>query len=266
MNNDDAKYLALLSEPLEACLQYRPKFGQGGEGVSLEEFQTLYGSDPFYRWFGLNSPLMYAAHRTAGGMTSIYRQLGIGAERVFNQILQDSLGLTQEEAAWRYEVPSSTPDRARTLSLDGRIDVSHIRDSIAQERVRRWLEEALVQVSVPVDMRKRIKGVVFETRQGYKSKDSKRQNADIANASNAYVHGYIPCLLLFSNQLDTGLFERYTGARWLILKGATHGSTLDSAYLFCRDVLGCDLAAFFERNSAALQGIIEQSLRALLGT
>ena len=36
-------------------------------------------------------------------------------------------------------------------------------------------------------------GTIFEVRQGYKSKDSKRQNADIANAVTAYTKGLFPC-------------------------------------------------------------------------
>jgi len=31
----------------------------------------MYRSDPFYNWVGLDNPLMYAAHKAAGGMTSI---------------------------------------------------------------------------------------------------------------------------------------------------------------------------------------------------
>jgi hypothetical protein len=34
----------------------------------------MYGADPFCSWVGLDSPLMYAAHKAAGGMTSVYRQ------------------------------------------------------------------------------------------------------------------------------------------------------------------------------------------------
>jgi hypothetical protein len=40
----------------------------------------MYGADPFYHWVGLDSQLMYAAHKVAGGMTSIYRHLGIGCQ------------------------------------------------------------------------------------------------------------------------------------------------------------------------------------------
>lgn len=35
---EDERYLILLTKPLEVCAKYRPKFGQGGTGVSVEEF------------------------------------------------------------------------------------------------------------------------------------------------------------------------------------------------------------------------------------
>jgi len=71
-------------------LTYKPKFGQGREGgLTADEFTTIYGADPFYHWLGLDSPLMYAAHKAAGGMTSVYRQIGIASQWIFNQVLQD---------------------------------------------------------------------------------------------------------------------------------------------------------------------------------
>ena len=108
------------------------------------------------------------------------------------------------------------------------------------------------------------KGVVFEVRQGYKSKDSKRQNADIANAAHAYVEGYIPAVVLLSTQIDGGVAARYTEARWLLLTGTRDGAPTESTYGFCRQVLGYDLAAFFERNSARFKAELDNVLAALL--
>ena len=99
--DQDQKYLGMLLQAVRVCADYRPNFGQGRKGgLSLNEFTLLYGSDPFYSWFGLDSPLMYTAHRVAGGMTSIYRQVGIGCQWLINAILQDNLGLSEEEARW----------------------------------------------------------------------------------------------------------------------------------------------------------------------
>ena len=57
-------------------------------------------------------------------------------------------------------------------------------------------------------------GTVFEIRQGYKSRDSKRQNADIANAAAAYANGYLPCAAILSDQIDADVRLRYRSERW----------------------------------------------------
>jgi len=88
---NDEKYLQILVGAIEVCARYRPKLGHGQrEGYALEDFQRMYRGDPFYNWMGLDDPLMYAAHKAAGGMTSIYRQIGIGCENLFRMVLQDS--------------------------------------------------------------------------------------------------------------------------------------------------------------------------------
>ena len=90
-------------------------------------------------------------------------------------------------------------------------------------------------------------------------KDSKRQNADLANAAAAYSNAYLPVLTLLSSQIDDGVAERYASANWLILRGA--GDTT-STYEFFRRVVGYDLAGFFQRHSGKLSAEIEL----LLGT
>ncbi len=105
---------------------------------------------------------------------------------------------------------------------------------------------------------------MFEVRQGYKSKDSKRQNADLANAASAYSEAYLPVLLLLSTQIDDDIADRYQNARWLILRGTPTGKVTSSTYEFCRQVLDYDLAGFFERNSPRFRQEIETILKALL--
>lgn len=81
------RYRNILIEPINECAHYSPKFGHGQNGgFSLAEFQTLYGADTFYKWLGLDNPLMYSAHKAAGGITSVYRQIGIGCERLVRAI------------------------------------------------------------------------------------------------------------------------------------------------------------------------------------
>lgn len=261
---EDEKYLELFITPLRVCAEYKPKLGQGGKtGKSYEEFQAIYAADPFYSWVGLDSPLMYAAHKAAGGMTSVYRQLGMGSQWLLNQIIQDYLGLTKAQANWSYTVPS-TKGKTRTLSLDGRIELEHITDEAHRSRVEQWLGTACMQLQLPKKTQQNLKGIVIEARQGYKSKDSKRQNADIANAANAYANLYVPMLVVFSTQIDGDLVQRYTEAQWLLLRGTPNGTALDNTYVFCRDVIGYDLGDFFQRNSAAIKNEIENILEALL--
>jgi hypothetical protein len=261
----DGEYFEIIAKALRVCAGYKPKFGQGRKaGLTLAEFQSMYGADPFYNWVGLDSPLMYAAHKAAGGMTSVYRQLGIGCQWLFHKVLQVQLGLSPDHATWKYQVP--VPGKApRTLSLDGRIALADLHDAAIEARVEKWFRATYDRVLLPVDARPTIRGVVFEVRQGYKSKDSKRQNADISNAVSAYTNQYIPVLLLFSTQIDSDVATRYAQARWLLLTGTPAGAATESTYAFCRDVLGYDLAGFFERTSARFRAEVETVLKALLG-
>jgi len=234
-------------------------------GVGLAEFQRLYRTDPFYHWFGLDNPLMYAAHKAAGGMTSVYRQIGIGAEQLFRQVLQDVLGITAEQAAWSYPLTGAN-QKPRTLSLDGRIDLRDVADGPTRKRVSDWLRKACQSLGVDAGVTKSLRGAVFEVRQGYKSKDSKRQNADIANAATAYTKAYLPCLIVLSTQIDEDVAHRYTGEKWLVLKGVVADSPLESTYAFFRSVVGYDLQGFFERNSDRFRKEIDAVLKTLLST
>lgn len=219
---------------------------------------TSYEADPFYHWIGLDSPLTYAAHKAAGGITSVYRQIGIACQWIFHQMLQDHLGLSSEEAAWSYVIGS------RKLSLDGRIEIDNVKDLEVRDRVKQWIDAAGRLAGLPNDTLQGIKGCVFEVRQGYKSKDSKRQNADIANAANAYAHKYMPVIILFSTQIDSDVAKRYKERHWIILTGTTNGSSTESTYAFCREVIGYDLAAFFTRYSADVRKTVEGLLQTLL--
>jgi hypothetical protein len=273
-NDNDARYLQTILTPIRVSARYKPKFGQGlGEGYSLEQFRVLYQADPFYSWFGLDNPLMYAAHKAAGGMTSVYRQIGIGCEHVFRQVLTDALGISVEAARWSYQVTGAN-NKARMLHLDGRVPVAEIPDSAARTRFHDWMREAAGSVGVNDAVFAALTGTIFEVRQGYKSKDSKRQNADIANAATAYIKGYLPCAVILSNQIDGDILSnqidgdilsRYRGEKWSVLTGLVGlNDPLRSTYDFMRDIVGYDLAEFFNRNSATLRTEIDNVLRALL--
>jgi len=180
----------ILVDPIRVCASYKPKMGRGGkEGLSLGDFQRIYREDTFYSWFGLDNPLMYAAHKAAGGMTSIYRQIGIGSEALVRAIFQDELGLSEEQVKWSYKVVGANK-KERRLALDARIPLEAVATEHACAKVRTWMRNACNDLNVDSGIADRLRGVVFEVRQGYKSKDSKRQNADIANAATAYTQAY----------------------------------------------------------------------------
>lgn len=206
---------------------------------------------------------MYTAHRVASGMTSIYRQIGIGCQRLVQQILMDQLGLTAQESTWSYQI-KPRGGKSRILALDARIELAAILNAKRRAKAARWLQAASRELAIVPALTRVLRGGVFEVRQGYKSKDSKRQQADLSNASAAYAATYLPVLMLLSSQIDEDVAERYQNARWLILRGTTTGLATNSTYVFCRDVLDYDLAAFFERNSTPLKHEIANVLKALL--
>lgn len=262
---NDKDYLTILTGYIQVCAKYKPKLGHGAKaGYRLDEFQRIYRADPFYNWLGLDNPLMYAAHKAAGGMTSIYRQIGIGYEFLFRRILQDHLGLPDEDVRWSYTLPGAG-GKARKLHLDARIPVSCITDPARKRRVRSWIQDAARLIDIDPSVAKTLQGIVFEIRQGYKSKDSKRQNADIANAATAYTKGLLPCAGILSLQIDEDISQRYRNERWVLLTGLIgDASSQESFYTFCKDIVGYDLAGFFHRNSPALKKEVEAVLTELL--
>ncbi|MFZ4791889.1 MAG: hypothetical protein ACOYMW_13535 [Candidatus Competibacteraceae bacterium] len=266
MNPNDAAYLDLVLEPIRVCAKYKPKFGQGskGDGLTLAQFQTLYQSDPFYNWFGLDHPMMYAAHKAAGGMTSIYRQIGIGCEKLFRTVIKDALGLSEADVTWSYTIPLST-GKTRTLYLDGRVPLDKIADEVKRIRFHAWMKDSAESIGVDPRVFSMLNGTIFEVRQGYKSKDSKRQNADIANAATAYTKAYFPCATILSAQIDSDVLLRYRTEKWAVITGIEGANDpLISTYDFMREVIGYDLAAFFNRNRKTLRIEIANVLEALL--
>ena len=260
MPADDERYMNLLLEPLRTSADYVPKMGRAGSGVSLSGFQKLYGEDPLYHWMGFDSPQLYAAHKAAGGMTSLYRQLGIGCERLFRTLVQDACGLNDEQANWSYSIVVAGGVE-RKLSLDARVDLADLEDPGVSHRVADWLEAYRTKLDVKTELR----GAVFEVRQGYKSKDSKRQNADLANAATAYTQGYLPVLAVMSMQLDHVLRIRYEGAKMGVLAGVPNSEDpLTSTFAFCKQVVGYDLERFFARNTVRLREQVVGILDTLL--
>ncbi len=263
----DKNYIDIFLAPIQTCKQYQPKFGQNEKGIDLNSFKKLYGEDAFYSWIGLNSDLMYAAHKAAGGMTSIYRQIGIGCERLFRQIILDNADYDSPEwATWSYETTKTVirnnqpKQEKRILTLDGRLEFSKINNVNVINALNDWVERYCKKIDSNIPN----KGVVFEVRQGYKSKDSKRQNADIANISTAWAKGYLPVFAIFSTQIDLDNMNRYLNSRAGVLLGSTSKDDCISLFSFCYSVLQYDLENFFYRNSTIIKSEIENILEKLL--
>lgn len=266
-HNKDQDYLAYIVSAIRVCADYCPKLGHGAkEGYSLREFQEMYRSDPFYSWVGLDNPLMYAAHKAAGGMTSIYRQVGIGCESLFRKVIQDTLALTEEDVKWSYTVKKGR-GKTRTLYLDARIPTDSVADPVRRKAIQKWIDKSAADLEVNDRVAASLQGIVFEVRQGYKSKDSKRQNADIANAATAYTKAYLPCAAILSLQIDDDIALRYRNEKWVLLTGTTaEKSPYKSLYTFMREVVGYDLAGFFQRHSATLKTEVNSVLTKLLSS
>jgi hypothetical protein len=257
----DSYYREELLTPVRKCATYKPKFGGDSDvEMSLDGFRRLYGADPLYAWLGLDSPLMYAAHKAAGGMTSIYRQLGIGCERLVRAVLGDVLGLDREQMRWTYEAVDEK-GRTKTLTLDARVEVDDLTKD-ARERFKDWLERAGDFVTYPKP--KELIGVVFEVRQGYKSADSKRQNADLAFGIRAGLNKYLPAIMIVSTQISVPVIARYRASSMLVLTGSTSTDDRQSTFAFFDKVVGYSLVKFFERNAQVLRGEVDEILSHLL--
>jgi len=239
---------------------YRPAFGQSNSnGVGFDQFERIYGEDPFYSLIGMTLPSVYAAHRAAGGMTSVYRQLGIGAERLFRAILSRQLGLNAQQLAWSYEYPAGNKMKVHTL--DARLTL----DDLHEERrihLAEWIAGALSSIHRPVDVA--TKGVVFEVRQGYKSADAKRQNADLRFGLNAYQARLLPAFAIFSNQVSVPVIERYRNDGMIVLTGVLGGDAYRSTFTFLSEVAGYDLIAFFQRNREEIRTEVQSVVKTLL--
>ncbi|HEY9285893.1 MAG TPA: hypothetical protein VIP46_20760 [Pyrinomonadaceae bacterium] len=275
----DERYIELLLAPIRECAKYRPAFGKGKskgkgdsedesdvgdseEGVTVEHFRVLYGADLLYHWVGLDSDLMYAAHKAAGGMTSIYRQLGIGCERLLREIVRDKLGLSEDEVKWSYDYEKE-PGKTATHTLDLRIDINDLSSQEDKNRLAQWLMKCGELLKLQEERAKELRGVVMEIRQGYKSADSKRQNADLRFGLRAYNEEYLPAIVIVSSQVSEPVSRRYRNALLLVLTG-TRGDATQSTFAFFKEVVGYDLAAFFERNSPRLRAEFGSVLKALL--
>lgn len=259
----DAHLREVFMRPIRKCAQYRPAFGQGKSGgLKVSEFRALYGGDLFYAWLGLDSDAVYAAHRAAGGLTSVYRQIGVGSERLFRAILATTLGLSSEQMDWGYTYEKGRGQKA-VHTLDARVQLADL-DSSARSRFLDWIGASTQVVTLDTNAASPLVGAAFEVRQGYKSADSKRQNADLRFGINAYRAGLLPVFAIFSAQVSEPVLRRYRADGMLVLTGTANGDATVSTFAFARDIVGYDLRGFFERNTQAIRSEVEAIVETLL--
>lgn len=243
MKNRDEWYLSVLTDPVKATRHCEPLFGRRGQrGVDLDEFQSIYGADLFYRTCGLNDPAVYAAHRAASVMTSMYRQLGKGARQLIRAILCDSFGVTDDEATWK----------VRGQDLGCVVRLRGDAGGAADIALRDWLSGIDASFG----------GVAIEVRQGMKTADARREHSYVeANAKSAVEQGLMPVLLLLSAQANEAAMDGYRAAGWQVLLGDTNGSIYDSSYGFIQFVTAFDLEDFLIQNHRRIDAEVGGVLR-----
>lgn len=259
---EDVRLVEVFLEPIRKCAAYRPAFGHGNStGLDLAAFHALYGGDSFYAWLGLDDPLVYAAHRAAGGLTSVYRQIGVGSERLLREVIMESLGLGRPQVRWQYEYHKSRGVSGVHI-LDARIAAADLSDA-SKAVFTDWLVDARAKVH---QGRKHSKtnGAVFEVRQGYKSADSKRQSADLRFGLHAYRANLLPVFAILSTQVSEPVIQRYRNDGMLVLTGSLYDDPVVSTFAFFRNVVGYDLVGFFERNTKVLRAAVCSVVRSLL--
>jgi hypothetical protein len=150
------------------------------------------------------------------------------------------------------------------LTLDARIDLSHLADKARKQAFKNWLVQSGKSLKLPEAKCLSLKGVVFEIRQGYKSADSKRQNAGLRSVLRSYSEDYLPVIMVISSQINRTVRARYLSSQMLILVGTVGGIPTESTFKFFEEVVGYDLAKFFKRNQARLRADFEQVIKSLL--
>ncbi|MCQ0990592.1 hypothetical protein [Jiella marina] len=264
MESSDKFLVETFLKPIRECYKYKPAFGLSSRdnGVSFTDFEEIFGNDPFYSWIGLASPSVYAAHKAAGGLTSVYRQLGIGSERLFRAILNIALEIDEEKILWSYKYNSS-PTKLATHTLDACLRIDDLQGS-ARQRLSDWITGSIDRIGTSNNKKSVLDGVVFEVRQGYKSADSKRQNADLRFGLNAYQSDMLPAFAIFSNQVSYPVIHRYRADGMLVLTGISNEDPFESTFAFFKKVVEYDLSNFFERNKEEIRREVRSVVSSLL--
>lgn len=212
-----------------------PKMGTGKQ-VDVNQFLSIYRTDPLYGQIGFASESVYAAHRALTRLTSLYRNVGTGTEAMVKLFIERCLGIPAASHMWGYEY--SFNGSARKRHLDGAIRFRQVRDVNARRRLRRWVANVDPTAT----------GVVLEVREGYKSSDAKRMNGDKDAVLAARADGLVPVMLVLSNQIDVSIVATYLRHGWTVLAGA-------DAYRFCARAFGIDPLEVMGRNPEFMERV-----------
>lgn len=257
---DDKFLLDIFLKPILKSGKYRPAFGLGkSTGIGFPEFEEIYSNDLFYNLIGLSSPEVYASHKAAGGLTSVYRQIGVGVENSFRTIVMSSLNITRDCASWSYNYQKAN-GKTGIHTLDALVKADN--GNIRLKEINDWLEKSKVFLKLSSEVI--LNGAVFEVRQGYKSADSKRQNADLRFGMRSYQVNLLPVVCVFSSQVSQPVIKRYRADGMLVLTGVSSNDPCLSTFAFVKDVLDYDLVQFFERNSDEIQKAVRSVVSTLL--
>jgi len=149
--------------------------------------------------------------------------------------------------------------------LDARVDREHLTgNSDASDRVSDWLNRCGRYLDLPRAGIDQIKGAIFEVRQGYKSADAKRQNADLRFGLNAVASDYLPIVAIVSTQASRTVLRRYKNAKMLVMTGVLSEDDRVSTYAFFKKIVGYELAEFFKRNTTTMRERCQRVLAGLL--
>jgi hypothetical protein len=153
--------------------------------------------------------------------------------------------------------------KAGVHTLDARVDIGHLANGSVRDNFIAWLRRAGEALKLKPKRIAELRGTVLEIRQGYKSADSKRQNADLRFGMRASNEDYLPVICIVSTQASQTVCNRYTNAQLLVLLGNFEGD-LKSTFDFFNKVIGYDLAKFLDRNSLVLREQFGKILQGLL--
>jgi len=254
----DAELIECICDPILAS-DSLPKFG-GGRGVSLADWVETRNNDPLYSIVGLNDPTIYTAHAGSSVMTSVYRQLGVGIERLFRliSVSKDWINCSNpDELKWTF-VSSNGHNRELDLLIR--------RDMITDANKQRQLYEIASMMGEPPPIEE-FRGIVFEIRQGYQSADSKRVAGDTEIVSRAREEGLLGVVVIASNSYNRGVIRNYraSGLPVLVPASGSEGNAGSCPYAFINDFLDYDLEAAFSRVGSTLRERILGHLHTRLG-